>query len=515
MASGAGCRRPGEASVHVALRAGNAGVRAGEGEGSLVVIETGALPRGRGMAGGAILREVLGYVIRARGLLKIGQVAARALHRGAREDSVRVALGARKRDMRPGQCEFRRRVVIEFGPLPLGGRMAKRAVLRKPRGHVVRAGGLLEIGQVAAGALERRRGVVAVHMTLCAVHGRVRAGEREPCRGVVEFSALPVGCVVAGLARRGESALDVVRIRRLVEIRQVAARAIHGCAGEPAVHVALRALHAGVGAGEGKRREFVVIEGCVLPCGRRMTLRAIVRESGRRVVGVLHARKIADVAAEAVAGSALKPSAHVARGAFELGVRAGKREWCELRVVEPRALPPVHSVARVARDRQVGCRMIQRLGGLIILEMARRALGAQSRENAAGRSLVAVFACRRSVSAEQRKTVAVLADGRDRDLPALDGVAILAVGSELAAMQVGMAIRAARRGLRELQVDVAIAALDSLVHSAQRERGLGIVLELRPGPDRLPRRGRMAVLAGNLEGSVRIGDAAADRVLCR
>ena len=55
---------------------------------------------------------------------------------------------------------------------------------------------------------------------------RVRAGKREACGGVVKRRVGPRACRVTLLAGRGHSCFHMIRIRRPLEIRHVATRAI-------------------------------------------------------------------------------------------------------------------------------------------------------------------------------------------------------------------------------------------------------------------------------------------------
>ena len=59
----------------------------------------------------------------------------------------------------------------------------------------------------------------------------------------------------------------------------------------------------------------------------------------------------------------------------------------------------------------------------------------------------------------------MLLNGRNGDLPTVDGVAALAVGSKLPSMQIGVTFRAARGRRREYQVGVATLAGDPLVQA--------------------------------------------------
>ena len=90
---------------------------------------------------------------------------------------------------------------------------------------------------------------------------------------------------------------------------------------------------------------------------------------------------------------------------------------------------------------------------------------------------------------------------RDLDLPSLHGMALFAVGSQLALVNIGMAIGAARAGIGEDHPGVTLGTRHGLVHSAERVLGL-VVIEFRLGPDGLPSHGRVAVLAGNVQCAV-------------
>ena len=111
-------------------------------------------------------------------------------------------------------------------------------------------------------------------------------------------------------------------------------------------------------------------------------------------------------------------------------------------------------------------------------------------------------AVQRGVSSEQRKAVLVLVDLLHGNLPALDGVALFAAGTELAFMDVGVTIRALIAHVGKYRFDMALRAGDPLMHTAQREAGL-VVVELWHVADRLPSTQRVAVLAGNIQVAVR------------
>ena len=76
---------------------------------------------------------------------------------------------------------------------------------------------------------------------------------------------------------------------------------------------------------------------------------------------------------------------------------------------------------------------------------------------------VAFDGCMRS---SKRKAVVVLLDLLDRDLPSTHGVALFAIGSELALVDVGVAVLATLSHVRKYRLCVALDARDSGVHSA-------------------------------------------------
>lgn len=106
------------------------------------------------------------------------------------------------------------------------------------------------------------------------------------------------------------------------------------------------------------------------------------------------------------------------------------------------------------------------------------------------------------MSSEQRKAVLVLINLLDGNLPALDSVALLAAGTELALVDVGMAIGALFSHIRKYRFDVALGTGDSLMHTAQREMGL-VVVELRQVADRFPSAEGVAILTWNIQAAVR------------
>ncbi len=103
---------------------------------------------------------------------------------------------------------------------------------------------------------------------------------------------------------------------------------------------------------------------------------------------------------------------------------------------------------------------------------------------------------------DQRKAVLVLLDLLNRYVPALDVVALLTVGSKLATMNVGVAVRAFDADIGEYHPGVTLRAGHALMHSAEGKPSL-IMIKLGHHADRLPTGRRVAVLAGQVQISVR------------
>lgn len=136
--------------------------------------------------------------------------------------------------------------------------------------------------------------------------------------------------------------------------------------------------------------------------------------------------------------------------------------------------------------------------------MAGIAIGAEAHELSGGRVGVAGFARHGGVSSHQREAVHVILDRRYRNLPALHGMAILATRAELAAMKVGVTIRALMSDVGEDFFGMTGRAGDVRMQPPERITGLMIVIELGAGPDGSPTRGGVAASAGDFQWSVRI-----------
>jgi len=119
-----------------------------------------------------------------------------------------------------------------------------------------------------------------------------------------------------------------------------------------------------------------------------------------------------------------------------------------------------------------------------------------------GGILVTCVALHQGVCADQRKPILMVANRVDGNLPTFYAVALFAIGAELAAMNVRMAVGAAGTYIFEHQAQVALSAPYIRVHSAQGILRL-VVVEFRKAANRLPAGKGMAVLAGSSQPPMR------------
>ena len=214
-------------SVHVALCALNAGMRAAQRESSAGVIKLRAGPGRGGMALLTGLGESGLHVVRIGSGLEILLVATDTGAVCGRQGVVvvHVALRALHRRVRSRERESSGGV-IKGRVIPRGRRVTLLTGLRESGLHVVRISRAVEILDVARSAVGRGIHELAIDMALGAGHVGVRSRQRKLREGsVIEGCRIPCARVVAGLAGRREPRLRVRRIVGLVEVRHVAADA--------------------------------------------------------------------------------------------------------------------------------------------------------------------------------------------------------------------------------------------------------------------------------------------------
>jgi len=346
-------------------------VRTREREAGGAVVERRTGPVRRAVACLASLRVVRRHVVGVRGSLEVLEVAADAGVHGDVVVVVDVALDALQRRVRAGQREPGG-AVVELGIGPVGRVVARLAGLRVVRRHVVRIGGPLEIFQVAANASRVRRGeiVVVVDVARRAGNGLVRAGQGEARVVVVKAGLGPRDRVMARLAGLGEIRRNVIRVRRSLEVLQMATDASRIRRGEivVVVYVARRAGDGLVRAGE-REASGAVVKASARPAGRvvaRLAGRRVFGSRMRRIGGFLVIRVVAVVAAR-IRRAEIVVVVGMALGAGDGLVRAGQREAGGA-VVEGGCCPAGRVMARLA-GRRVFRSRVRRTGRFLVVRV--------------------------------------------------------------------------------------------------------------------------------------------------
>ena len=242
--------------------------------------------------------------------------------------------------------------VIKRGPGPAGRGVASIASRRKASGCVVWIGGPLIVRIVAAVTVGRQRRVVVVHVALRAGHiGGVITRERERCGVVIKGRILPIGEVVAGIARRRKADGSVRRcvgalVVALVALDAGGAGETVGAAWAEGRVMALATLQAGVRAAQretGRR----VIKRRARPTGGRVALIARGREARLHVVRVGRPVEVGLMALRAGAAGQAVVVVHVALSALQRCVRTRQGKTSRS-VIKGRRRPVGRAMARLA-----------------------------------------------------------------------------------------------------------------------------------------------------------------------
>jgi hypothetical protein len=115
---------------------------------------------------------------------------------------------------------------------------------------------------------------------------------------------------------------------------------------------------------------------------------------------------------------------------------------------------------------------------------------------------VALLAFHDGMRAEERKSVEVLRNRLDRNLPAKYRVALGAIGAELTAMNIRVAIGTILANVGENRLHMAARAGYFFVHAAKGVTR-GVMVKFGNGANRGPACARVAIFTGNVECSVR------------
>ena len=312
------------------------------------------------------------------------------------------------------------------------------------------------IVDVAIGALTRRHGVLS--------------GQREAGLRVVKARRRPTAGGVAHLASLREVLLRVVGIVRSLVVLQVArdARGIGDVVVVIGVAIGALARRHGVQAGQ-RERGLRVDKIRRLPSICSVARFAGLGEAQLHMIRVCRSGEVLQVARYARGDGQVVVVVDMAIGALARrhGMRSGERE-ARGGVVKPGIEPVVEAVALFAGRGELVDHMIRIRSCAKVGRMATVAIGGHRAVLADRLVLVTRGAIHCGVRSQQRKPVLVLLDLRDLYGPTLDGVALFAIGSQLALVNIGMAIGTSCSGIGKYRFDMALRTGYRFMPSAQR-----------------------------------------------
>jgi hypothetical protein len=163
-------------------------------------------------------------------------------------------------------------------------------------------------------------------MTVTALDGSMGSRKGKRGRRMVEGCGCPCRRAVTRRAILGESSRGMVGIGRSVVLTLMARNAGYGQTRVLAAAMAVRTLQTPMGPRKRKRR-CRMVEGCGCPCRRAVTRRAILRESGRGVVGISRAVILSLMARNAGNAQPRVLATPVAIGTLEARVSSRKRKF--------------------------------------------------------------------------------------------------------------------------------------------------------------------------------------------
>jgi hypothetical protein len=258
----------------------------------------------------AIVVEITSNVVRIRRLLEIRLVALVAVCIRQLIVAAGVTWLALRSNVRSGQRKLGC-VMVERRRCPIRRWVALRAIMVEIAGNVIRVRRLLEISLMALVTVCIHQLIVATNVTWLALRGNVRSGQRKLGCVMVERRRCPIRRWVALRAIVVEITGNVIRVRRLLEIRLVALIAVRIRQLIVAARVTRLALSRNMRPSQ-RKLGCIVIECCSRPIRCCVTLRAIMVEIAGNVIRVRRLLEISLVALIAIRISQLVIAAGMA-----------------------------------------------------------------------------------------------------------------------------------------------------------------------------------------------------------
>jgi len=251
---------------------------------------------------------------------------------------------------------------------PVGRRMAECASRGKARGNMVRIVRSLILRLVAAITIGGQGRVIVIYVTIRARDLGVETRQRKRSIVVIEGCRRPRGGAVTHVALLREPRGGVVRVIRILVVRQMAAHACSTSNSVVPIRMALAALQRRMKTSE-RPTGCCVIEGGRSPVRGAVTHFTLLRDSGGDVIRVVRSLKIFPMATHARGVADVVVPVDVALSALHLGVRSSERKR-GLRVVERCWLPSCSRVAHLALLGHTGGQVVRIRCALVVLEMA-------------------------------------------------------------------------------------------------------------------------------------------------
>ena len=279
--------------------------------------------------------------------------------------------------------------VVNVFTVPVGCRMALSAVMRVPGCSMVWIGRAVVVVRVTGIAVGRQPGVLSAAVAGLASQGRVGSGKRKTGFIVVKVCTAPSGCCMALSTVMRKSGRGMVGIGCAVVVVRMTGVAVGRQPGVLSAAVAGLASKRRMGPGKWETG-FVVAEVCTAPVGCCVALGAVMRVSGRGMVGIGSIVVVVRVTGIAIGRGSLEYQIRMTFTAVQSGVCAAENESCGAVVIEV-GKPIIHAVTCFAIERKSACLVIDRYCIEIIAVVTGVAVCSQSPELADGCTGVAAF----------------------------------------------------------------------------------------------------------------------------
>ena len=452
------------------------------------------------MAIHTVLAEVIGGVIGIGGPGKVRLVTAETVGGGVHIPLI-VAGNTVQGNMRPGEREVRI-IMVEVRIIPISGVVTIQTIVAEVIGHVVGIVCIFKIDLMAAVAVVRGIGIALI-VAVDTIDRDMRAGQRKIGQIMVEVGRLPGVFAVADRAFGGKTVGHMVRITGVVEVGLMAADAVTRQTGYLSPNVAGLAESGGMGSPQLEAAGLQVVKNRPLPAHLVMAGGAFGGETGLGVIGKFDPVVIDLMAGVTIVGGT---GITVLVAPDTIGLQVSPAQFEGLGMLVGGSLPAHRgrAVAAFAIEAEISRFMAGVFGHHIIAHVAGITINVQSGEFALVGGIVAGLAIHAGMHTGKRETLSsVKFQNFELVIPAVRGVAALAIQPKLGLVNVGMATGAFRGGRFKVRGFVTGVTFDIAVAAVQGKAGF-LMAEIHGIAHFVPTGGGMAGLALPLERPVGI-----------